>query len=538
MDDSLSVDFLRRIDEACDDFEEQWRQGKQPRLEDYLRRIESAVRPQLLEALQKLQQELILEQLDDNPPMAMQAGAPSAAVIPAVTAKPSQARPTPDESCDKTLDWDAARVILRVIAGPHQGLEFLYEEHDTLLVGRGSQAQLRLKDDRHFSRNHFRLEVNPPNCYLMDLHSRNGTFVNGDRVSDRFLKDGDIVSGGRTQLKVSIESSHCPVGRVLAPTPQIAKVSNAGAPRSKVAPPAADHQRPNATRDLATPKASPVSDQESVHINGYQIHEQIGAGDLGKMYRATRLATGEQCALKVISPAARSDEKAIQSFLREASILNQLQHPNIVRMIEMGASGTELFLSTEFLETLEWLKLSARWSPAQRTRIACGLMVQILGALEYAHARSLVHRDVKPGNILIYRADGKLAAKLADFGLAKQYTTAGMSQMTREGDVIGSLPFMSPEQFINSREAKPTCDIYSAGATLYWMLTGQQPIVLANHPCKFLAILEDPPVPLRQRCPEIPLGLSQLVHRALEKTPEKRFASAAEMRQQLRAFAK
>src|SRR5262249_10767940 len=149
-------------------------------------------------------------------------------------------------------------------------------------------------------------------------------------------------------------------------------------------------------------------------------------------------------------------------------------------------SETDLFLSTEFLATLDWQVLSARWSPAQKIRIACGLMMQVLGALEYAHGRSLVHRDVKPGNILIYRLDGKLAAKLADFGLAKQYTTAGMSQMTREGDVIGSLPFMSPEQFINSREAKPTCDIYSAGATLYWMLSGHEPIVLENHPCKFL----------------------------------------------------
>jgi serine/threonine-protein kinase len=163
-------------------------------------------------------------------------------------------------------------------------------------------------------------------------------------------------------------------------------------------------------------------------------------------------------------------------------------------------------------------------------------MVQILSALEYAHARSLVHRDVKPGNILISKKDDKLVAKLADFGLAKQYTTAGMSQVTREGDVLGSLPFMSPDQFLNSREARPTCDIYSAGATLYWMLTGREPIPLEGHPCKFLAILESPPTPIREVNPAIPEGLANIVHRALEKTAEARFASAAEMRQQLRAF--
>ena len=138
--------------------------------------------------------------------------------------------------------------------------------------------------------------------------------------------------------------------------------------------------------------------------------------------------------------------------------------------------------------------------------------------------------------ILQYKTS--LLGKLADFGLAKHYTTAGMSQMTREGDVIGSLPFMSPEQFINSREARPGCDLYSAGATLYWMISGKEPILLENHPCKFLAILEDPPVPLEKHCPEVPPELAQLIHRALEKSPDKRFASAAEMRQHIRRFAK
>lgn len=248
------------------------------------------------------------------------------------------------------------------------------------------------------------------------------------------------------------------------------------------------------------------------------------------------MSTGESCALKVITPAARADEAAIQTFLREAAILKQLDHPHIVRLIEMGAAGQDVFFATEYIESLPWDQLTQKVSGTQRVRLACGLMSQILGALSYAHARSLVHRDVKPGNVLITRNAGKLTAKLADFGLAKQYTTAGMSNVTRDGDVIGSLPFMSPDQFLNSREARPTCDIYSAGATLYWMLTGFEPIPMENHPCKFLAILEVAPTEIQQHNPAIPDELAQLVHRALEKTPEKRFASAAEMRQQLRAF--
>jgi serine/threonine protein kinase len=240
----------------------------------------------------------------------------------------------------------------------------------------------------------------------------------------------------------------------------------------------------------------------------------------------------------VITPEAQMDERAIQTFLREATILRQLQHPNIVKLLELGSSGQRLYLATEYVEAEDWTKLTENCSTEKRIQLACGLMSQILGALEYAHSRSFVHRDVKPGNVLITRNGGKLTAKLADLGLAKQYTTAGMSQVTRDGDVIGSLPFISPDQFLNSREARPTCDIYSAGATLYWMLSGHEPILLDDHPCKFLAILENPPVPLEKHLPQIPVALAQLVHRTLEKTPERRFASAAEMRRHLREFAR
>ena len=537
MNEQLSATSLRRIDAACDQFEAAWRDGRQPRIEDYLQLCELDERPRLLDSLQKLQQELILKQMagerksspkpassgdvrlaEDEPQTQRFPNSsvvdPSADPAP-VANNPATAR---EQSPEETHDWDPPRVILRVVAGPHKGQEFIYDEHDTLLVGRSPRAQLRLKDDPHFSRHHFRLEANPPTCFVMDLGSCNGTFVNGERITECYLKDGDVVSGGRTKMVVSIRSPNQPPS---TPEPAARRTS-----------------APSSGQPQTTGQPARVAQHEhAVQINGYSIHEQIGTGDLGTVYRATRLASLEECALKVISPAAKADEKSIQTFLREASILNQLQHQYIVRMIEMGASGSDLYLSTEYLSTISWESLAARWSPTQRIKVACGIMAQILGALEYAHARSMVHRDVKPGNILISRLDGKLLGKLADFGLAKHYTTAGMSQMTREGDVIGSLPYMSPEQFINSREAKPSCDLDSAGATLYWMISGHEPIRLENHPCKFLAILEDPPTPLESHCPEVPVELARLVHRSLEKSPEKRFTSTAEMRQQIRKFA-
>jgi len=575
MNSELSAVALRRIDAACDRYEAAWRDGRQPRIEDYLPLCQLDERMLLLESLQKLQQELVQKQMAEmikvagsadlpmrtrSPSNPVQVGGPASKEKPlhAPASRPRtdrrlQSMTTPPrdpeaqrlDEISSTESPDQARVTLRVIAGPHQGQEFHYDEHNTLLVGRSKHAPLRLKDDPHFSRHHFRMEANPPSCFIMDLGSRNGTFVNGNRITECFLKDGDTVSGGHTRMVVSIYDPQQQQAEVLPGSASIpAAPITSGSARDGQSRGSGRVVEQPSTPVTAASSAIGSRSQSTGHvdttrkINGYDIHEQIGIGDLGTVFRATRLATQEECALKIITPAGRSDQKSIQTFLREASILIQLQHPYIVRLIEIGASGTNLFLSTEFHPAVAWDQLTVRWSTSQRIRVACGIMAQILSALDHAHARSMVHRDVKPGNILITRVNGKLVAKLADFGLAKYYTTAGMSHMTREGDVIGSLPFMSPEQFINSREAKPACDLYSAGATLYWMIKGKHPIVLENRSCKFLALLEELPVAIQKHCPEVPAELARAIHRALEKAPEKRFRTSAEMRHQIRKFAR
>ncbi len=521
----LPVELLQRIDAACDRFEEAWRSGSIPRIEDFLSLFKAEERPALLTALQCLQQELILSQT----PVAEPAVLAATQIMESFddTSDPKNSMHDDPPPSDQPQDRVTAQVSFRVIAGPHMGTGFTFEQHDTLFAGRLSKAQLRLEKDLHFSRHHFRLEVNPPTCFLMDLNSRNGTYVNDERIRERFLRDGDIVSGGRTQMLVTIFDP-----QDLIPDALDATLVRPRPDEPEITAPSPTPPTPS------VPQQSPGSDNSPLSVVGYQLFEQLGTGDLGTVYRAQKLSNREQCALKILEPAAHTDEHAIQTFLREASVLNQLEHPHIIRLIEMGAAGRNLFFSTEYVQSISWSRLAARYTPEKRIRVACGLMNQILSALEYAHARSLVHRDVKPNNILITKKDDKLIAKLADFGLAKQYTTAGMSQVTRDGDVLGSLPFMSPDQFLNSREARPTCDLYSAGATLYWMLTGHEPIPLEGHPCKFLAILEAPPTPITDHNPAIPESLAAVVHRALEKTAEKRFASAAEMRHHLKSALK
>lgn len=514
-----SVEALREIDSVCDRFEAEWLAGHKPRVEDFLSDVTAGDREAWLSALLDVQRELICR---DNAATPL-AEAPLAA--PSATAR------------------SVATVRLRVTAGPHIGREFQFDQHETLLAGRSPFAQLRLDDDVHFSRNHFRLEVNPPECQLIDLDSTNGTFVNGKRVRQQTLKDGDVVLVGDTELTVSSFDPQATLLRVVPPParPKRAKVVRGspnpahGADRKVSAFPSqtADEQGDLRSNDLCGVGRSA---HNVPTVPGYEIENEVGWGDLGTTYRATRLATGEPCALKVLTPTDRMSERTVQAFLREAGVHSQLHHPHIVSLLDLGSANGLLYIATEFVPAVKWDTVMEKATPANRVRVACGLICQVLDALEYAHTRSFVHRDIKPSNVLVRREGRRLVAKLSDFGLAKRYADAGLSQLTRDGDVLGSLPYMSPEQFIDSRHAKPTCDIYSAGATLYRLLTGHDPFVFTKGKCKFRAILEDEPIPLRKSFPQVSESLAKIVHRALAKDPTDRFTSAAEMRHALLHF--
>ncbi len=511
------VESLRQIDSACDRFEAEWLAGHRPRVEDFLSHAPSFDQRAWLSALLDVQRELILRDNAASP----EATAP---LFPAAPTLPS-----------------VAIVRLRVTAGPHTGREFQFDQHETLLAGRSSFAQLRLVDDVHFSRNHFRLEVNPPECHLIDLDSTNGTFVNGQRVRQAMLLSGDVIQVGDTELTVTSVDPQATRRMGTSARPPVA-------PLPVVRTPWSGRNESNDQRQPLRPNEPPRSPDQGVRttgsaqpervptVPGYKIENEVGWGDLGMTYRATRLATGETCALKLLTSSDRMNERTVQAFLREAGVLNQLHHPHIVRLLDPGSANGLLYIATEFVPAVRWDAVMEHATPTHRIRVACGIICQVLDALEYAHTRSFVHRDIKPSNVLVRRVGRKLVAKLSDFGLAKRYADAGLSQLTHDGDVLGSLAYMSPEQFIDSRHAKPPCDIYSTGATLYRLLTGHDPFVFAKGTCKFRAILEDEPIPIRKSFPQTPPALADIVHRALAKHPSDRFTSAAEMRHQLLPF--
>jgi serine/threonine protein kinase len=271
-------------------------------------------------------------------------------------------------------------------------------------------------------------------------------------------------------------------------------------------------------------------------IPGYALQEQLGVGAMGVVYRATHTSSGRQVAIKLIAQRLTSSERAIQLFIREANLMGRLTHPNIVSCLDFGYTGGQLYLVMECVPTISLQDVLARESSSACIRIPCGIIRQVLKGLEHAHRMSIVHRDIKPENVLLFRSEHKLTAKLADFGLAKNYALAGLSEISHEGDLRGTLAYMPPELVVDCRNAGPAGDIYSVGATLYYYLSRHLPFDFSKRN-KLAVVLEDDPIPIEQRVPEIPSKLAKVVHRALAKEMRDRFASAAEMGEALAPFA-
>jgi eukaryotic-like serine/threonine-protein kinase len=261
-------------------------------------------------------------------------------------------------------------------------------------------------------------------------------------------------------------------------------------------------------------------------LPGYRIVREVGRGGMGVVYEALA-DDGGRVAVKTVLPAVRPNTTEVERFLREADILRRLEHPNVVRFLAAGQTGSLFFFVMEFVEGANASHLVRELGP-QPTARAVGWAAQLLEALTCAHAGGFVHRDIKPGNLLVTPDD---RVKLADFGLARAYQDSPMSGLTLTGAVGGTPEFMAPEQVLNFRRVGPAADQYAAAATLYYLLTGQRLHDAAGRPATlFKLILQSDPVPLRTRRPDVPEGLAAAVHRALARRPEDRFPDANSFR--------
>src|SRR5919201_1694419 len=252
----------------------------------------------------------------------------------------------------------------------------------------------------------------------------------------------------------------------------------------------------------------------------YKILRKLGAGGMANVYLAEDQELGRRVAIKILNERHANDDQFVERFRREAKNAAGLSHPNIVSIFDRGEAEGTYYIAMEYLDGRSLKELITSRGPAP-IHVAVDYARQVLAALRLAHRQGLVHRDIKPHNVLV-DAEGRV--KVTDFGIAR----AGPSQMTEEGSIIGTAQYLSPEQ-AQGAPVTPSSDLYSVGIVLYELLTGtvpfagETPVELAM---KHLSKVPDPPSRLR---PEVPRDLDFVVMRALAKGPEERYQSADEM---------
>jgi serine/threonine protein kinase len=438
------------------------------------------------------------------------------------------------------------RVTVTITAGPAEGLVFTFDKPDVFLFGRAADASVSLSLDKYLSRHHFLLEVAPPTCKVTDLDSSNGLYVNDIRyggkaappervqcapggVKERYLRDGDEIAVGQTRMKVAIEQD---TSETEEATVMLGNVL-AGAESTLM------------LRHESAPSGLPT-------VSGYRIESELGRGAVGVVYKAVQIASGRTVAIKTLLPQVATDLDHARAFEREIEITRQLKHPNIVELLAHGTSrdeaGVLFYLVLEYVDGMDLDRYVEENCRPLALPLAAPILLGALDGLAYAHAavvnttfpdgaprvlKGVVHRDLTPRNVLLARApDGKnWIPKLADFGLAKSFESAGMTNMTRPGQLAGTPSYWPREQITHYTHACPATDVFSMAAVIYKALTGayvrdginellaecQQRGRPAGIPDFMRVISANPVRPIRDRDADLPAPVAEVLDRALRE---------------------
>ena len=264
---------------------------------------------------------------------------------------------------------------------------------------------------------------------------------------------------------------------------------------------------------------------------GYRIEGVAGEGGMGRVYRATQVGLDRPVALKLIVPELAEDAGFRARFERESYLAASIDHPNVIPVYEAGEADGRLFIAMRWVEGIDLRSLIASEGRLDPSRVVA-IVAQIGAALDAAHSGGLVHRDVKPANVMLTATHGEEHAYLTDFGLTKK--TASTTALTRTGHFVGTPDYMPPEQ-IRGERADARADVYALGCLLFHAVAGRTPYDRDSEVAKIYAHLHDPPPSVVETVPGAPVGLDAVIRRALAKEADQRYPSAGDLGRAARA---
>lgn len=430
-------------------------------------------------------------------------------------------------------------VELKILQGELKDRVLTFTRPGCILFGRAADATLCVTNDPFVSRHHFLLEVSPPFVLLSDLGSKNGVFVNEMFYGGRdprlgsnhqgpvppksvFLGDGDQIVIGQNRLTVAIFG---------------------GAPESPSSRKRTTGKRPLFFSGVQTAAMGDIP-TETVFGN-FEVGHEIGRGWLGTVYQAVDTRSGRLVSLKTLVPNIVFAVEAAETFLRNARGLQNFDHPSICRQYDLWREGNVFVCAQEYVDGMDLEKLLALRGGKLGLNEAVPIMHDVLDALVYAHsislpglsptgtecgsAKGVLHRNLKPRNILVSGQGYGLRARVADFGLYHALESAGLTQMILSEHYFDAAPYWPRERITFFERSLAASEVFSAAAIFYEMLTGHLPregvADLRNETRKagrpagladFLGVFAShPPVPVRSRIPEIPAPLAEVIDRAL-----------------------
>ena len=440
----------------------------------------------------------------------------------------------------------------------------MFEKPDRFLFGRALDARVSLPNDPYVSRQHFLLEVSPPECKVTDLNSKNGTFVNGVRyggrkpagkgvkqappdVCEAALQDGDKITVGDTEMlvmitmtppehedheqTVSFVSSAKAEGQGANPLGMLGQLLQSAAKKKQVESPI-----------VRQPKAASGMPE----IPGYRIEEMIDRGGMGMVYKAVDLEKNRPVAIKIMLPQMATNPDNVKSFQREIDVTRQLKHRNIVELYDHGKSASLFYFVLEYVNGMNLYQFLTSRGGKIPLESAASIMLDTLDGLAYAHYvtiiseiaggasqtyTGIVHRDLKPQNILLGFTPKGVETKISDFGISKSFESAGFTNITKPGEVLGTPMYWPREQITHYKYLNPATDVFSIAAVFYEMLTGKwvrDGFEALFERCKrqkrlaaisdyMTVIIGNPALPIQQRNPAIPDPVARVLDRALKE---------------------